>query len=65
MSYSPMNYLLKHVDNKYILTIVVAKRARQITEEGHANDERSIKAVTLALEEIANNEQSLHGKRLT
>jgi DNA-directed RNA polymerase subunit omega len=51
MIYPPLDDLLKHVDNRYTLVTVAAKRARQILEE-QASDERSIKAVTIALEEI-------------
>ncbi len=54
MIYPPLDDLLKHADNKYTLVIVAAKRARQILEEGQKNDERSIQAVTIALEEVVN-----------
>jgi DNA-directed RNA polymerase subunit omega len=55
MIYPPLDELLKHADNnKYTLVIIAAKRARQIIEEVHANDERPTKAVTIALEEIVN-----------
>jgi DNA-directed RNA polymerase subunit omega len=54
MIYSPLDELLKHADNRYTLVIIAAKRARQIIEEGHANDDRSSKAVTIAFEEIIN-----------
>jgi DNA-directed RNA polymerase subunit omega len=52
MIYPPLDELLKHADNKYTLAMVAAKRARQIIEAGHADDERPGKAVTLAFEEI-------------
>jgi DNA-directed RNA polymerase subunit omega len=52
MIYPSLDDLLKHTDNRYTLVIVSAKRARQILEEEQASDERSIKAVTIALEEI-------------
>jgi DNA-directed RNA polymerase subunit omega len=55
MIYPPLDELLKHADNnRFTLVIIAAKRARQIIEEGHANDERSSKAVTIAFEEIFN-----------
>lgn len=55
MIYPPFDELLKHADNnKYTLVIIAAKRARQIIEGGHANDERPTKAVTIAFEEIVN-----------
>jgi DNA-directed RNA polymerase subunit omega len=53
MIYPPLDDLLKHVDNRYTLVNVSAKRARRILDDGQkANDERSNKAVTIALEEI-------------
>lgn len=49
----PLDELLKHVDNRYTLVNVAAKRARYILEDGkQINGERSNKAVTIALEEI-------------
>jgi DNA-directed RNA polymerase subunit omega len=44
--------LLKHADSRYTLATVAAKRARQIIAKGQASDEPSLKAVTVALEEI-------------
>jgi DNA-directed RNA polymerase subunit omega len=52
MIYPPLDELLKHADNRYALAIIAAKRARQIINDVHANEERSIKAVTIAFEEI-------------
>ena len=53
MIYPTLDDLLKHTDNKFTLATVAAKRARQILDDGQrANDERSNKAVTIALEEI-------------
>ena len=48
----PIDELLKHADNRYTLVNVAAKRARQIIGEGHTEEERSNRAVQLALEEI-------------
>jgi DNA-directed RNA polymerase subunit omega len=47
-----LDELLKHADNRYTLVTAAAKRARKILEEDQASEERSIKAVTIALEEI-------------
>ena len=53
MIYPTLDDLLKHADNKFTLATVAAKRARQILDDGQkSNDERSNKAVTIALEEI-------------
>jgi DNA-directed RNA polymerase subunit omega len=52
MIYPSLDDLLKHTENRYTLVIVAAKRARQILLEGITNEERSNKAVTIALEEI-------------
>jgi len=54
MIYPPLDQLLKHVDNKYTLATVASKRARQIIDNEQTSDERSTKAVTIALEEIFN-----------
>jgi len=54
MLYPPMSELLKHVDSRYLLVNVVARRARQISieaeQEGYALEE---KPVTLAIREVA------------
>jgi DNA-directed RNA polymerase subunit omega len=54
MIYPSLDDLLKNVDNKFTLVIVASKRARRIIQEGHQNDERPAKAVTIAFEEIVN-----------
>lgn len=54
MIHPPLDELLKHADNRYILAVVAAKRARQIIEKEQAGDEHPVKAVTLAFEEIVN-----------
>ncbi|HEX3048755.1 MAG TPA: DNA-directed RNA polymerase subunit omega [Bacillota bacterium] len=51
MIYPPLDDLLKHVDNRFMLATLSAKRARQIIETERSNDDQS-KAVTTALEEI-------------
>ena len=54
MLYPPMSELLKHIDSRYLLVNVVARRARQISieaeQEGYALDD---KPVTLAIREGA------------
>jgi DNA-directed RNA polymerase subunit omega len=52
MIYPSLDELLKHADNRFMLAIIIAKRARQIIERGPTDDEFSNKAVTIALEEI-------------
>lgn len=55
MLYPPVADMLKHVQSRYLLVNVVAKRARQISEEAEAlNEELSEKPVTLAIHEVAN-----------
>lgn len=54
MLYPPMSELLKHVDSRYLLVNVVARRARQLSieseTEGYTLEE---KPVTLAIREVA------------
>jgi len=54
MLYPPMPELLKHIDSRYLLVNVVARRARQISieaeQEGIALTQ---KPVTLAIREVA------------
>jgi DNA-directed RNA polymerase subunit omega len=50
--YPPLDELIKHVDSRYTLVTAAAKRARKILEEEKPEDERSIKAVSIALQEI-------------
>ena len=51
MIYPSLDNLVKHVDSRYTLVTAAAKRARKILEE-EQNQEKSIKAVSIALEEI-------------
>ena len=54
MLYPPVADMLKHVQSRYLLVNVVAKRARQISEEAEVlNEELSEKPVTLAIHEVA------------
>ena len=59
MLYPPMSELLKHIDSRYLLVDVVARRARQISieaeQEGYALDD---KPVTLAIREVADGKLS-------
>lgn len=54
MLYPPMSELLKHIDSRYLMVNVVARRARQLSieseQEGYALEE---KPVTLAIKEVA------------
>ena len=54
MLYPPMSELLTHVDSRYLLVNVVARRARQISieaeQEGYSLEE---KPVTQAIHEVA------------
>ncbi len=54
MLYPPIYQLLKHIDSRYLLVNVVARRARQISieaeQEGYALAD---KPVTLAIREVA------------
>jgi DNA-directed RNA polymerase subunit omega len=54
MIHPPLNDLLEHVDNKYTLAILGAKRAREIVDGNDPLvDSKSSKPVTIAFEEIA------------
>ena len=57
MLYPPMSQLLEHIDSRYLLVNVVARRARQISIEAeHAEQPLEKKPVTMAIEEVANGE---------
>lgn len=54
MLYPPIAELLKHVESRYLLVNVVARRARQISIEAEMNQEAlTEKPVTLAIREVA------------
>ncbi len=54
MLYPPIADLLENVDSRYLLVNVVAKRAREISEEAEANHiSLTEKPVTLAIQEVA------------
>lgn len=55
MLYPPMSELLRHIDSRYLLVNVVARRARQISIEAEQRQEvLPEKPVTLAIQEVAN-----------
>jgi DNA-directed RNA polymerase subunit omega len=47
-----LDELLKGVDSRYTLVTAAAKRARCILDESRSDEEKAIKAVSLALYEI-------------
>ena len=54
MLYPAMSELLKHIDSRYLMVNVVARRARQISIEAETFHEPLIdKPVTLAIREVA------------
>lgn len=54
MLYPPIAELLQHVESRYLLVNVVAKRARQISIEAEMNQvPLTEKPVTLAIREVA------------
>ena len=54
MLYPPMSEMLKHIDSRYLLVNVVARRARQISIEAELHQEAlPEKPVTLAIREVA------------
>lgn len=52
MNQPTIDELLRHVDSKYALVVLAAKRARMLTEQGLVKD-KSTKPVTIALHEIS------------
>ena len=54
MLYPAMSELLKHIDSRYLLVNVVARRARQISIESETfHEPLPEKPVTLAIREVA------------
>lgn len=54
MLYPPMAQLLEHIDSRYLLVNVVARRARQLSIESEEfHEPLSEKPVTLAIREVA------------
>ena len=59
MLYPPIAELLQHVESRYLLVNVVARRARQISIEAEMNQEPLLeKPVTLAIREVADGKLS-------
>ncbi|NLW47736.1 MAG: DNA-directed RNA polymerase subunit omega [Firmicutes bacterium] len=52
MIYPSLDELLEKVDNRYTLVTAAAKRARKVLEEQKNEEEKTVKAVSIALEEI-------------
>ena len=60
MLYPPMNKLTANVPNRYLLVNVVARRARQISQEAEDLGEKmDEKPVTLAIQEVAEGKLSV------
>lgn len=54
MLYPSINDLLKNVDSRYTLVLLVSKRARQIVDGANPLVEpQSIKSVSIAVQEVA------------
>ncbi|MGN1307008.1 MAG: DNA-directed RNA polymerase subunit omega [Faecousia sp.] len=54
MLYPAMSELLKHIDSRYLMVNVVARRARQISIESETfHEPLPEKPVTLAIQEVA------------
>lgn len=54
MLYPAMNKLTANIPNRYLLVNVVARRARQISQEAEDLGEKmNVKPVTLAIQEVA------------
>ncbi|MDR3540898.1 MAG: DNA-directed RNA polymerase subunit omega [Desulfosporosinus sp.] len=57
MKQPSLDLLMRKVDSKYSLVVVVAKRARAIMEEGkHEDLAKGIKPVSISLEEISHSQ---------
>ena len=65
MLYPPISELLKNVESRYLLVNIVAKRARQISEEAEeAHVSLPEKPVTLAIREVADGKLSASMKEI-
>ena len=61
MLYPTMDELLSHVNSRYLLVNVIAKRAREISEEAEKEGEPlDEKPVSMAIDEIAAGEIDVH-----
>ncbi len=64
MLYPPMAELLEHIDSRYLLVNVVARRARQIAIESETYHEPlSEKPVTKAIREVADGQLKAEVKK--
>lgn len=64
MLYPPMSELLTHIDSRYLLVNVVARRARQIAIESREFGEAlTEKPVTLAIREVADGKLAAEVKK--
>lgn len=64
MLYPPMSELLTHIDSRYLLVNVVARRARQIALEAKEFGEPlTEKPVTLAIREVADGKLAAQVKK--
>jgi len=53
MNQPPLAKMIERTGSKYLLVVLAARRARQITEVGATfTDDKSVKPVTMALYEI-------------
>lgn len=53
MNKPTIDELMKHVDSKYALVVLAAKRARALVSDPEKSSEKGFKPVSKALEEIA------------
>ena len=64
MLYPPMSELLTHIDSRYLLVNVVARRARQISIEAREFEEPlEEEPVTLAIREVADGKLAAEVKK--
>ena len=52
MIYPSLDELLNKVDSRYTLVTAAAKRARQLIETEKSDEDKTLQAVSIALEEI-------------
>jgi len=60
MRQPPLADLIEQTGSKYLLVVLAARRARQITEAGAGfSNDKSVKPVTIALYEVAEGKLSV------
>ncbi len=65
MNQPSLDELLRHVDSKYTLVLLAAKRARMLTESNYlVEQDKFIKPVTKALHEIAEGKISFERRKV-